>query len=361
MNFRKFYIFIFIALSQMAFAQNKGVLKGVVVEKATGETLPNASVTIVGTYYQTLTDFSGEFEIKDIKPGTYTIKVQFIGFSPTQINGVKIKKGQNKPLRVALVEQNEMLNTVTVVGRKNQVDLEQASSAITFSSEEISSLVAKGVEDIVAQQAGVQKTTDGIQIRGARVYETEYLVDGISAQDPLAGTGGGVSVSSSSLQSINLMTGGASAEYGGGSSGVVNTTIKEGGQKLRWSAQYSSDNFTPASFNTDRAEVTLSTPIPFTKKKLTLFTSANADITDHYFGATASQLNSSLFPGNPTIWAPRQSNDYTHTTKLTWRSKAVGKISLTNSHSLKVNQNSRTLQIVGFDALLAPGNKELFN
>ncbi|MCH1402566.1 MAG: TonB-dependent receptor, partial [Schleiferiaceae bacterium] len=186
MNFRKFYIFIFIALSQMAFAQNKGVLKGVVVEKATGETLPNASVTIVGTYYQTLTDFSGEFEIKDIKPGTYTIKVQFIGFSPTQINGVKIKKGQNKPLRVALVEQNEMLNTVTVVGRKNQVDLEQASSAITFSSEEISSLVAKGVEDIVAQQAGVQKTTDGIQIRGARVYETEYLVDGISAQDPLA-------------------------------------------------------------------------------------------------------------------------------------------------------------------------------
>ena len=260
MNFRKFYIFIFIALSQMAFAQSKGVLKGVVVEKATGETLPNASVTIVGTYYQTLTDFSGEFEIKDIKPGTYTVKVQFIGFSPTQINGVKIKKGQNKPLRVALVEQNEMLNTVTVVGRKNQVDLEQASSAITFSSEEISSLVAKGVEDIVAQQAGVQKTTDGIQIRGARVYETEYLVDGISAQDPLAGTGGGVSVSSSSLQSINLMTGGASAKYGGGSSGVVNTTIKEGGQKLRWSAQYSSDNFTPASFNTDRAEVTLSTP-----------------------------------------------------------------------------------------------------
>ena len=124
---------------------------------------------------------------------------------------------------------------------------------------------------------------------------------------------------------------------------------------MRWSAQYSTDNYTPASFNTDRAEVTLSTPIPFTGKKLTLFTSANVDITDHYFGATASELNSSLFPDNPTLWAPRQSNDYTHTTKLTWRSKMVGKISLTNSHSLKVNQNSRTLQIVGFDALLAPG------
>jgi|TARA_B110000914_G_scaffold51947_1_gene44696 outer membrane receptor protein involved in Fe transport len=344
-----------ICFSITAVAQDKGVLKGTVVDKGTGETLPNASISIVGSYYQGMTDFSGDFTILDIKPGTYSVKVQFIGYQPTLVNGVKIKGGQTKNLKVAMNEQNEMLNTVTVVGRKNQVDLEQASSAISFSSDEISSLVAKGVEDIIAQQAGVQKTTDGIQIRGARVYETEYLVDGISAQDPLAGTGGGVSVSASSLSSIDLMTGGASAEYGGGSSGVVNTTIKEGGKKLQWSARYSSDNYTPASFNTDRAEVTLSTPIPGTGKKLTLFTSANADISDHYFGATASQLKSSLFPDNSSLWAPRQSNDYTHTTKLTFRSPKVGKISLTNSHSLKVNQNSRTLQIVGFDALLAPG------
>ena len=355
MNFRSLYIALMICLSITAVAQEKGVLKGTVVDKGTGETLPNASITIVGSYYQGMSDFSGEFVIGDIKPGTYSIKVQFIGYQPTLVNGVKINGGQTKNLKVAMNEQNEMLNTVTVVGRKNQVDLEQASSAISFSSDEISSLVAKGVEDIIAQQAGVQKTTDGIQIRGARVYETEYLVDGISAQDPLAGTGGGVSVSASSLSSIDLMTGGASAEYGGGSSGVVNTTIKEGGKKLQWSARYSSDNYTPASFNTDRAEVTLSTPIPGTGKKLTLFTSANADISDHYFGATASQLKSSLFPDNATLWSPRQSNDYSHTTKLTFRSPEVGKISLTNSHSLKVNQNSRTLQIVGFDALLAPG------
>jgi len=335
-----------VLFSGSVFAQSKGVLSGTVLDKATGETLPNASITIVGTYYQALSDFSGGFKIDDIKPGTYSVKVQFIGYQPTLVNGVRVKAGQTKNVRVQMVEQNEMLNTVTVVGRKNQVDLEKASSAISFSAEEIGSLVAKGVEDIIAQQAGVQKTTDGIQIRGARVYETEYLVDGISAQDPLAGTGGGVSVSSSSLSSIDLMTGGASAEYGGGSSGVVNTTIKEGGKQLRWSARYSSDQFTPATFNTDRAEVTLSTPIPGTGKKLTLFTSANADITDHYFGATASQLNSSLFPDNPALWAPRQSNDYTHTTKLVWRSKGAGKISLTNSHSLKVNQNSRTLLTV---------------
>ena len=78
-----------LSLSIASFAQSKGTLTGVVIEKGTGETLPNASVTIVGTYYQALTDFSGAFTIDDVKPGTYTVKVQFIGFSLTQINGVE--------------------------------------------------------------------------------------------------------------------------------------------------------------------------------------------------------------------------------------------------------------------------------
>ena len=40
-------------------------------------------------------------------------------------------------------------------------------------------------------------------------------MDGISAQDPLAGTGGGVSVVLPPCSPL-IMTGGASAEYGGG-------------------------------------------------------------------------------------------------------------------------------------------------
>ena len=60
-----------ICFSITTVAQDKGVLKGTVVDKGTGETLPNASISIVGSYYQGMTDFSGEFTILDIKPGTY--------------------------------------------------------------------------------------------------------------------------------------------------------------------------------------------------------------------------------------------------------------------------------------------------
>ena len=276
MRYSKALFTIALILCQFAgIAQQKGVLRGRALEKGTNEPLPNAAVSIVGTFYQTLTDFDGNFEIRDIKPGTYSVKFQFIGYQPILFNDIKIVSRKPTVLTAKLQEQSEMLNAVTVVGRKNQVDLEKASSAITLTGNEIGKLVAKGVEDVLAQQAGVQRTTDGLQIRGARVYETEYLIDGISAQDPLAGTGGGVSVSSSSVGSLNLMTGGASAEYGGGSAGIINTRIKEGGEKFSWSLNYQTDQMVDAtSFNTDELEVTVSTPVPFTKKKLRLFTTA---------------------------------------------------------------------------------------
>ena len=357
MPFSKLYItLIFVLASFVSFGQGRGILRGTITDAKTGDPLPNAAVSIVGTTHQILADFDGNYEVRDVKPGTYSVKFVFMGYQTVQYNDVKIQSKVPTVRNAKLSESTEMLNTVTVVGRKNQVDLEKASSAITLTGNEISSLVAKGVEDVLSQQAGVQKTTDGLQIRGARVYETEYLIDGISAQDPLAGTGGGVKVSASSVGSLNLMTGGASAEYGGGSAGIVNTKIREGGERLSWGLNYKTDQLIDAtSFNTDEIEATLSTPIPFTKKKVRLFTTARGEWTDDYFGTTASQLKSSLFPGNPELWAPRQSNDYSHTVKLSYADNTWGKWTLTNSHSLKVNQNSRTLQIVGFDALLAPG------
>ena len=112
---------------------------------------------------------------------------------------------------IQLSSSVDVLQTVTVVGQKSQVDLESAKSERSISRDDISQMGVQGVEEVISLQAGVAKTDDGIQIRGARVYETEYLVDGISAQDPLAGTGFGVQVQSSAIQSINVTTGGASA------------------------------------------------------------------------------------------------------------------------------------------------------
>ncbi len=360
MNLSKWPLFLLFFLSGIiTLAQSETAsLSGKIIDATTGETLIGASIQIVGTYKGATANLKGEFIIKDIKPGDYQIKFQFIGYETKLYNDISFAQGEAKVMAVKLKEQSESLNEVVVIGRKNEVNLELAASEISITAEDLAELNTRDVKEVLELQAGVMKTQDGLQIRGARVYETEYIVDGISAQDPLAGTGFGVDVSSSSISSIDLITGGAGAEFGGGSSGVVNTKIKEGGEKLEvsgsWQRDYFADSDIASSFNTDRAEVSLGTPIPFTKNKLTLFTNVSLFLTDEYFGSQATQLHSSLF-SESDFWAPRQTNSYSNTIKLAYKLKAGTKITLTNQHSLGVNQNTRSLQIVGFDAILTPG------
>jgi len=335
-----------------------GTLRGVVSDQQNGDPLPGASVVLVGTYKAVITDFDGRYTIKDIKPGDYSVKIQTMGYGTKLHNDITINASKSTVLDVKLSAAKEVLQTITVVGRKSQVDLEKASSEITFSTEDIENLNVRDVQELIGMQAGVTKTQDGLQIRGARVYETEYIVDGVSAQDPLAGTGFGVNVASSSVKQIELITGGAGAEYGGGSSGVINTQIREAGDKFDISGSYQRDFFGSSSevtsFNTEVAELAIGLPIPGTKKKLTLFANATMLMTDTYFGKEADQLQSSLV-NNSTTWGARQQNSFTNTFKLGWKVKPGVKLTFTNQHSLNINQNSRSLQIVGFDAILTPG------
>ena len=291
----KILVVLALTASFGASAQKIGALRGTVRDAETGEELPGAGVSIVGTYYSTVSDVQGGFVLPKVPVGEFSVKVQMMGYGTKQINGVRINLGQTTTLNVKLSSDINELQTVTVVGKKTAVDLERAGSERLIGNDELRQMNVRNVEDAVATQAGVVKTTDGLQIRGARVYETEYLVDGISAQDPLAGTGFGVNVQSSAIQSIQVTTSGASAEFGGGSSGVVSTQIREGGDRLevsgRWQRDYLGRPTTASSFFTDRGEATLATPIPFTKKRLTLFTSASMHVSDTYFPTVARQLH----------------------------------------------------------------------
>lgn len=356
---RTLHFLFFIFCMQSVLAQETGTLKGTVVDEETGETLIGANIIIVGTYKATSSDFVGNYELENIKPGDYSIKFSYIGYADKIFNGITIKKGQVETLDVKMKSSAQALGTVEIVGKKNLVNLESAKSEVSLSQKEIADMNVRDVQEIAAMQSGVNKTPDGLQIRGARVYETQYMVDGISAQDPLAGTGFGVNVASSSIGQLDIITGGAGAEFGDGSSGVISTTIREGGDIWEYSGSYQFDHWgymeTETGWNTDIIELSAGGPIPKTKKKMTMFANITSRLTDTYFGAEANQLKSSLFQDNMSRWAPRQDNNFTSTVKLSYDLKKGSKITITNQHSLSINQNTRTLQIVGFDALLQPG------
>lgn len=340
-------------------AQTTGQVSGRMIDEETKEPLPFGKVTIQGTYYGAVTDDDGNYTIKGVKPGDYSVITFYDGYQSRVYTGISVKAGETTKLDISLKSAAYTLTKVDIIGEAELIDVENGKSQTTLGAEYIEESSYRDVAEVVENQAGVNKTPDGIQIRGGRVYETTYLVEGISAKDPLAGTGLGVSVSASSIQEIDLVTGGGDAEFGNGTAGVINTRIKEGGQRFQAKGSYSRDNLgwepnSGPSWNTDIASLSLSGPVPFTKKKMSFFVSGDMNLSDTYFRVQADQLYSSLFT-NDSLWAPRQDNRWANTMKLSWNIRPGMKISITNQHSLNINQNSRSLQIVGNDAILRPG------
>lgn len=344
-------------LSWSFLSAQTAVLTGKVVDSESKEALTGATVFIIGTYKGSYTDSEGRFRIEGIKAGDYSIRFSYIGYGEKVYNGIRLTNGQSTNLNVELNSSVRTLGEVEIVGQRTLIDLESGQSQILIGEEEIAELSVKNVQEIVAMQVGVNETPDGIQIRGGRVYETAYLIDGINAQDPLAGTGFGVDVNPDAVKSVEVITGGSGAEFGDGTAGVVLTQIKEGSRNFSFNLDYQRDNLgfnknTGPSWNTDQFKASLSGPI--IGNKLTFFLSGSMFLSDNYYRAQADQLRSSLFD-DQSQWAPRQDNRWSNTIKLAYNIAPGWKLTLTNQHSLNINQSTRTLQIVGNDEVVRPG------
>ncbi len=352
-------IFIF---SGLVLAQTTGGLSGTIKDKATGEGLPGVNIVLKGTYYGAATDINGRYNIPSINPGNYTVEISLIGYKTVQFTGVQIISNQQKKIDVEMEETVLTLGQdVVVVGEKPLLDVEETQSKKSISRDEIEIAIIENITDLVSQQAGVIKSDNAIHIRGGRAYENAFLLDGVSVQDPLAGTGFGLQLSANALEEVEVITGGYNAEFGQATSGVVNVRTREGGSKYRGFLSYKRDNFGSKSsfnvFNIDITEANLSGPEPFTTYilpaigieipgELTFFGSFYAGfsdgITQGYFKPKAKQLYSSTFYGSR--FAPRAENSWFWMGKLTYKYSPTLKFNYSYNQSVNINQNSQSLQ-----------------
>lgn len=86
---------VFTALLGLVYADNDGTksevvanstpvemvnLTGSIADLASGESLAGVEVALEGTDLKTYTDFDGNFEFKDVKPGKYNLIASFISY-----------------------------------------------------------------------------------------------------------------------------------------------------------------------------------------------------------------------------------------------------------------------------------------
>src|SRR5437867_9814287 len=221
-------------------AGTTGKLSGV-VRDAKKQPLPGANIILVGVPLGAASDADGRYSILNVPAGTYTVKVNLIGYASTSVQNVAIPADRTTSLDVTLAESAVQLKEVVVSARRPVVELGLTSNIATITRQEISKLPVQELDQIVDLQAGVVSG----HFRGGRKGEVQYQVDGISVNNPYDNSSS-VKLDRSVLDEVQVISGTFDAEYGQAMSGVVNAVLKRGTQKFEWSGEtFGGDYFYP--------------------------------------------------------------------------------------------------------------------
>jgi len=221
-------------------AGTTGKIVGKVTDAKTGEGLPGANVTLVGTRMGAATDLDGSFVIINIPVGTYAVQASMIGYNTVTSTGVRsiqdLTTRQDFKLQMGVIG----VKGIEIKAVRPLVETSKTTTTRITTTREIEAMPVARPQDVVAVTAGAVGSGNNINIRGGRRDEVSYLVDGLSINDANVG-GAGLNINKLAIQEVMVQTGGFSAEYGEALSGIVNVVTKEGGDKFTGILRMTSD------------------------------------------------------------------------------------------------------------------------
>ena len=219
-------------------------LGGTVTDKASGEPVPGVVISVGEDYLWAVTDAGGCFAISGIQPGKYAVKASCLGYVDWC---EEIALNADKALQITLSEASLALKEVVVTAQRTT----GASTTHTLGRDALNHLQMSGVSDMTALLPGGKTvnpdltTASEFSIRsggstaGNAAFGTAVEVDGVRLGNN-AGFGemSGVdtrSIPVDNIESVEVVTGVPSAEYGDLGSGMVRVHTKKGRTPLNLS------------------------------------------------------------------------------------------------------------------------------
>lgn len=99
--------------------QNTGKLSGVLVNRKTQQNAPGLLITVTPGNEKLISDSNGAFRFTSLLPGAYAIKITGLGIQEKLLTNVIVTSGNENNLTIELEPAVNLLNTVTVTGRRN--------------------------------------------------------------------------------------------------------------------------------------------------------------------------------------------------------------------------------------------------
>jgi len=230
-------------ISRIEANTNNYSISGRISDERTGSPLPGASILIKGTYLWAVSDQKGEFTIQGVQEGKYQLEVSFLGYVPATVP-VNVNNSI-KGLKIQLKENTLALNDVIVTAQAPKTEL---NTTLNIGSNALEHLQISNVSDISALLPGgktkvpdltsnnIFSLRDGGSSAGNAAFGTAIEVDGVRiGNNSSFGNMTGIdtrSISVADIESVEVITGVPSAEYGDLNSGMVKIHTKKG--KTPW-------------------------------------------------------------------------------------------------------------------------------
>lgn len=241
-------ILLVLAPASVAAAQvPTGAISGRVTDPQ-GRSIGAVVVTVQSPSLQglqtTTTTANGDYTIRLLPPGVYTILFEGPGFAP-----------RSEQRTVAATESVTMDVTLQPAGISEELTVVAATPMFTNTVESATNFQQRQIEllptsrtqlSAVALAPAVHATGPGNEysMNGSMSFENLYMVNGVQIQDNVRGDPFSLFIEDA-IQETTVTTSGISAEYGRFSGGIVNTITKSGGNTFSGSfrTSFSNDNW----------------------------------------------------------------------------------------------------------------------
>ena len=234
-------LFSFLLLPMLIFAGTTGKIKGKITDQNNGEPLIGANVIVVGTSFGATTDINGIYSISNLTAGTYSVKASYIGYQPTTISNVRVNVDLTTDLNFKLNVEGISVGEVVVVSERLLINKSNTNAIRSTTSDIIDALPVRGLNNVISLTPGVVLSNDDVFVRGGRVDEVGYYLEGTNITNPVLG-GRGVTIIQDAVEEIQVQAGGYTAEFGGANAGIIRTQLKSGTSDLKISTDYVTDN-----------------------------------------------------------------------------------------------------------------------
>ncbi len=233
---RIIFAFLFFFFFQYTNAQEKitGALAGKIISSESEEPRPFVNILLERTSIGTVSNEKGEFILKEIPAGSYTVVFSSIGCE-TRKENIRINPNRTATLNVSMRESSVEMKEVEIVADARKKSLEDIRPSVVEVQPRQAKALPGAAEDVLRalqNVPGVIAPSDfraALVVRGGNPDQNLIVMDGIEIFNPYRLYGLISMFNPETVSDIQLLTGGFPAKYGDRLSAVVDVVNKRGG------------------------------------------------------------------------------------------------------------------------------------